>query len=113
MIRRQLQFRVLTETTTGSRLAGLREIAFPEWMGDAPCADHDPEIWFPTASSGQQPERRMARLSQDAKAVCQGCPVRIECLEYAFETDQRHGVWGGLDEYERRQLKARRPARRS
>ena len=38
---------------------------------------------------------------QQAKAVCQRCPVRWECLGYALETRQRHGIWGGLNPEER------------
>lgn len=39
-----------------------------------------------------------------AKKVCFACEVRLECLEYALETRQRFGVWGGLSERQRRQL---------
>ena len=38
------------------------------------------------------------------------CEVRAQCLEYALETDQRSGVWGGLSERERFDLKARQAA---
>ena len=37
--------------------------------------------------------------------MCDGCAVRIECLEYALENDERFGIWGGLSERERRRLK--------
>ncbi len=40
----------------------------------------------------------------EAKRVCAGCPVRVECLEYALVTDQRWGVWGGTSAFERRAL---------
>ncbi len=33
-----------------------------------------------------------------AKAVCAGCQVRRECLQYALATRQLHGVWGGTTE---------------
>lgn len=39
-----------------------------------------------------------------AKAVCAGCPVTSRCLDYALGTGQKWGVWGGLDEDERRIL---------
>jgi WhiB family transcriptional regulator, redox-sensing transcriptional regulator len=44
------------------------------------------------------------RQAEKAKAVCADCPVRRDCLEWAIETDQPHGVWGGLDEVERGRL---------
>lgn len=39
-----------------------------------------------------------------AKEVCEACTVKAECLEYALTTRQIHGVWGGMDEAERRIL---------
>ncbi|MEU3793995.1 WhiB family transcriptional regulator [Streptomyces fructofermentans] len=44
-----------------------------------------------------------------AKALCQGCPVRTECLAYALDSRIEHGVWGGMTERERRALLRRRP----
>ncbi len=46
------------------------------------------------------------RQALRAKAVCAQCPVRMECLEWAIDTRQPHGVWGGLDEHERERLVA-------
>ena len=43
-------------------------------------------------------EKREAK----AKAVCSGCPVKIECLEEANEISEPFGVWGGLNEVERK-----------
>lgn len=36
-----------------------------------------------------------------AKAMCSRCPVKTVCFEYALETDQRHGIWGGTSPDER------------
>ncbi|MDX6335165.1 MAG: WhiB family transcriptional regulator, redox-sensing transcriptional regulator, partial [Streptosporangiaceae bacterium] len=43
--------------------------------------------------------------TREAKKVCRGCEVRVECLEYALEHDERFGIWGGLSERERRRMK--------
>ncbi len=43
---------------------------------------------------------------RDAKAVCAGCPVRSECLDFALRLKVAHGVWGGLSERERRTFAA-------
>lgn len=43
-----------------------------------------------------------------AKAVCSGCPVRLSCLDFALRTGQSSGVWGGLDDDERAELRRRR-----
>ncbi len=77
-----------------------------EWVHRARCRDEDPELFFPvgtTASALVQTQR--------AKAVCIQCEVRDACLEWAIETLQEAGVWGGLSEDERRSL--RRVRRRS
>jgi WhiB family redox-sensing transcriptional regulator len=47
----------------------------------------------------------------EAKRVCGGCVVRSDCLEWSLATYQDAGVWGGLDEEERRVIRrARRRA---
>jgi hypothetical protein len=40
-----------------------------------------------------------------ARRLCRTCPVREPCLHYALD-HHVEGVWGGLDEAERRQLRA-------
>ncbi len=65
----------------------------------AVCRDYDPEVWFPiNEATGSGP----------AKALCQTCPVRQRCLDWAVSTGQTAGVWGGLTTDERAEL--RRPA---
>ena len=76
-----------------------------DWWRSAACLEADPELFFPVAPHGPG-ARELAR----AKAVCAGCRVRRQCLQYALATRQLHGVWGGTSEDER-QLHARRPAR--
>jgi hypothetical protein len=61
------------------------------WMDGARCAQSDPEAWFPEAGEH----------SADAKAICGGCPIRQQCLDYALAEDIRWGVWGGLTAAER------------
>ena len=34
------------------------------------------------------------------------CTVRQECLDYALRIREQHGIWGGLNEAERRSLGA-------
>lgn len=67
------------------------------WIADAACRDADPALFFTHV--------------EDGKAICNGtldtepCPVREQCLEYAMAANEHFGVWGGLDEEERRSLK--------
>ncbi|MEU1348284.1 WhiB family transcriptional regulator [Streptomyces sp. NPDC005775] len=72
------------------------------WRTHAACRDEDPDLFFPIGSTGPALVQ-----TEDAKAVCQGCPVREQCLRWALENGQDAGVWGGLGENERRALKRR------
>ncbi len=75
-----------------------------DWRDRASCRDADPELFFPVgASSGPA----QVQITQ-AKAVCAGCPVRSACLDWAMASGQEAGIWGGLDEDERRALRRRR-----
>lgn len=72
-----------------------------EWEADALCAQVGTEMFFPEKGG----------TTRDAKRICDDCPVRQDCLDYALTNDVRHGVWGGLSERERRALiRARRTA---
>ena len=64
------------------------------WQEKSLCAETDPEAFFPEKGGS----------TREAKKVCMACEVRVECLDYALENDERFGIWGGLSE-------TRRPAR--
>jgi WhiB family redox-sensing transcriptional regulator len=76
------------------------------WLPQARCIGQDPDLFFPVGSA----EPALAQTSR-AKEICGGCPVRADCLEWSLVTCQDAGVWGGLDEEERRII--RRARRRS
>jgi WhiB family transcriptional regulator, redox-sensing transcriptional regulator len=57
------------------------------------------EMFFPVGTSGMAIEEVAS-----AKQVCGGCEVSGPCLEFALETRQEFGVWGGRDEDERREM---------
>jgi WhiB family transcriptional regulator, redox-sensing transcriptional regulator len=72
------------------------------WQVHAECVPRAREVdFFPARGESVR----------DAKAVCAVCPVTSECLEFALRLNVAHGVWGGLSERERRNL--RRDRRRS
>lgn len=79
----------------------------PAWMLDAACRGHPPDDWFAEANTAESHAAR-----KRAVAVCEECPVRAECLEFAVETNQAHGTWGGVGERERRRLRRRMLARK-
>ncbi len=74
-----------------------------EWVHRARCKDEDPELFFPVGTTGPALDQIDA-----AKAVCDTCQVRDDCLEWALATGQDAGVWGGLSEEERRALRRAR-----
>tara|TARA_R100001244_G_scaffold9089_1_gene11230 strand:- start:58 stop:339 length:282 start_codon:yes stop_codon:yes gene_type:complete len=67
------------------------------WMVDAACAGADPNLFFPDHG----------RPATEAKAICAGCAVRSACLDFALQSHERFGIYGGLTEKERR-VEARR-----
>lgn len=65
------------------------------WQADSLCAQTDPEAFFPEKGGS----------TRDAKKICTSCEVRLQCLDYALQNDERFGIWGGLSERERRKLR--------
>lgn len=81
--------------------------AVTDWRSAAACQDTDPELFFPVGTTGPAVDQIAA-----AKAVCLSCMSRAECLEFALSTHQDSGVWGGLAEEERRDIRRARAAAR-
>ena len=77
------------------------------WRRNASCKDTDPELFFPIGTTGQA----LIQITE-AKVVCDECAVRGKCLDFALETNQDWGIWGGMSEDERREIRRRRAAER-
>lgn len=75
------------------------------WMERAACKGLDLALFF-----GRDGERGPGkdRREKKAKAVCEFCPVRTECLDYAIGKPSHYGTWGGLGEDERAVERRRR-----
>jgi WhiB family redox-sensing transcriptional regulator len=65
------------------------------WRTHARCRGVDPLIFHPLNEED---------AAEDAKAICELCPVREACLEYAISAREKDGVWGGLTARERRRV---------
>jgi WhiB family redox-sensing transcriptional regulator len=78
------------------------DLVLLDWRDLSACATHDPDLFFPAGETG--PAAQQIRL---AKEICAGCDVAEQCLEYAIETNQTAGIWGGLTEDERRPVRRR------
>jgi WhiB family redox-sensing transcriptional regulator len=89
-------------TRPGAALRGFMSgnISSPpdNFFKDAACKGADTTVFFPVSENG----------GGEAKAICAGCPVAERCLEYAIQTHQPDGVWGGLTAVERHRLVRRR-----
>ncbi|MCK4176802.1 WhiB family transcriptional regulator [Aciditerrimonas ferrireducens] len=72
------------------------------WQARAACRGPQASAFFPP-STAERKEQKLAR-EQRAKAICRTCVVQRECLEYALRIREPHGIWGGLNEAERKQL---------
>jgi WhiB family redox-sensing transcriptional regulator len=73
-----------------------------DWREKSACLTVDPELFFPVGNTGPALDQ-----IEKAKQVCAQCPVIENCLQYAMDSNQDSGVWGGLSEDERRALKRR------
>jgi WhiB family redox-sensing transcriptional regulator len=69
-----------------------------DWMIRGNCRHEAPATMFPSDGEGVR----------SAMQVCAGCPVRVECLEYALANDIEHGVWGGASNRQRRRINRQR-----
>jgi WhiB family redox-sensing transcriptional regulator len=76
------------------------------WQRRASCRGEDSVYFFAPAYF----EKRGEKLAREAvaKRICATCPVIGPCLDYALATREAHGVWGGLNETERRAILKRR-----
>ena len=74
------------------------------WQVRAACRGPQSTVFFPPPSF----ERKDEKLEREARAkeICRTCPVKAPCLDYAIAIKEPHGIWGGLNEVERRQMLA-------
>jgi WhiB family redox-sensing transcriptional regulator len=72
------------------------------WTDYAACRDSEGALFYPADSA----ERKEDRLEREvvAKRICASCGVREDCLEAALARHESYGIWGGLNEFERRGL---------
>lgn len=68
-----------------------------KWFDEAVCAEiGDWDLWFPENGESSKTARRVCVWS---------CPVRAECLKYAFDNNERYGIFGGFTERDREKLR--------
>lgn len=67
------------------------------WVSDAACLGMDPNLFFPDRGTSK-------KTIKEIKKLCGSCVVNTQCLDYAIETHQRIGFWGGKSDQERRAI---------
>ncbi len=67
------------------------------WRLDAVCTDLTSDQFFLVGDDLEGMRK--------AQQICATCPVQEACLEFALETNQTLGIWGGTTPNERRRLR--------
>ena len=76
---------------------------FWAWRDQAACIGHE-DLFYSTEDELKGQRRRK---EDQAKTVCATCPVLTTCREFAMQTNELYGVWGGLTEIDRHNLAGR------
>lgn len=71
------------------------EMGDVEWVERAACANMRVDVFFVEAGRVIDPA---------VLAICEGCPVRRECLTYAYEREFTSGYFGGFSPGQRKDL---------
>ncbi len=72
------------------------------WQFRAACRGPQINVFFPPSHFERKTDKR--ERERRAKLICKSCAVRNACLEYALRIREQHGIWGGLNEIERKEL---------
>jgi WhiB family transcriptional regulator, redox-sensing transcriptional regulator len=78
-----------------------------EWQAAGACLSADPEIFFPVSGTGASTPQ-----IEQARRICAGCQVRRECLDWAMNSGEMHGIWGGTTPEDRTRARRKDAARR-
>jgi len=83
-------------------------LSAPGWRVDAQCRQKNAVYFFPPPHF----ERKLEKDEREgaARALCGACKVQTECLDYALTAQEPHGIWGGMNELQRRRLLRKRAA---
>ena len=73
------------------------------WRKHAECLDAPSDWFFAQSENGT-----ITAGMRKGLALCEQCPVRTDCLEWAVDTNQEMGVLGGMTPHARRRLRRQR-----
>jgi WhiB family transcriptional regulator, redox-sensing transcriptional regulator len=77
-----------------------RDLVRMNWREEGACRDADPELFFPISMTGAA-----LRQIEEAKRICRGCPVRVQCLAWALDNQVTDGVWGATTPQQRHAIR--------
>ena len=78
----------------------------PEWCGQFwRCLSGSPFSPAIRREENQSLDAGFLGEMRQAKAICMTCPVRQECLDYAVDSREDWGIWGGATPNQRRVLR--------
>lgn len=87
--------RGVPDVPTAQRVS-LADVPWPGlWSENGACRTRDPGEFFPIRGVDTRP----------AKALCETCPVLLECRGYGLTYPSLKGLWGGLSERQRRRIR--------
>ncbi len=72
--------------------------------GELPCQSA-PQLFFESDGKDDPDAISTAARFKMAKALCNDCPVRMQCLSYAIQNNIQHGVWGQTTPLEREYIR--------
>ena len=72
-----------------------------EEVGGVACQDF-PDLFFPEDIPDEEVRQKAI---ETAESICERCPIVTLCGEYAVNTGQEYGIWGGLNAQDIRVLR--------
>jgi WhiB family redox-sensing transcriptional regulator len=72
------------------------------WRAGAECETENATYFYAPSHFERKPEKDLREGI--ARALCRRCKVREQCLNYSLAVSESHGIWGGLNELERKRL---------
>lgn len=72
------------------------------WRAGAECQTDNAVYFYAPSHFERKPEKDLREGI--ARSLCRRCKVQEQCLNYSLEVAESHGIWGGLNELERKRL---------
>lgn len=79
--------------SSGTRAHGTPKVPSRDWRDEGACVGQPAVLWYANEPSSEANGTAMYR---EGKRICESCPVQHECLEWALDTKEAFGLWGGV-----------------